>query len=176
MELKELKENELVDSISVISYLNSINQEELNKKEFKVLNSRFITDGEISDKTDKEKILIDKYPLEDGYVIEDAAYMTKKRISFKNYSYVIFYQIVYKKNNNSNDNYLYIDVINMTAFLKDITDMKVLSQVRRIIKSIKKTIKSFNTTLSFSNKEYNDNLENSELNNISENVYQLKKF
>ena len=36
--------------------------------------------------------------LDDGYVLDDVDYVRKSRILFKNFSYVLAYNIVFKKN------------------------------------------------------------------------------
>ena len=87
---------------------------------------------------------MDDFTLEDGYALDDVDYVRKRRISFKNFSYVLSYDIVFKRN----DKYeTYIDIDNMTAYLKDKNDMSTINRVRKIAKSVKRTFRKMNNSM-----------------------------
>lgn len=170
MELKKIDIDEYIESIDAITHIEDPIPSS-NNSEFKVLETRFITDGELSDTTDDELIPMNTYPLEDGYIIEDIDYIRKNKISFKNYTYIFAYCLVYKKSNNN----LYIDIINIRAYLKDINDMITLNKVRRISKSLKRTFYKMNSPyFSIRKTVIPETIDESKLEDLSANVYKLK--
>ena len=144
MKIRELNDKTYIDSYEVITHREDLfSTSGKSFKEFKELESKFITDGEISENIKEDTIFMDDFILDDGYVLDDVDYVRKSRISFKNFSYVLAYNIVFKKN----DKYeTYVDIDNMTAYLKDKDDMITINRVRKIAKSVKRTIKSYKRT------------------------------
>ena len=89
MNIRELKENEYIDSIDILTRRkNDFSSDEDSFNIAKKLDNRIITNGKIDDQKEDEILLIDKYVLDDGYIIEDIECMKKRHILFKNYSYV----------------------------------------------------------------------------------------
>lgn len=176
MNIKELKENEYIDSIDILTHRqNDFSSDEDSFNISKKLDNRIITDGEVEEKKEEEILLNDKYVLDDGYIIEDVKYMKKQHISFKNYSYVISYDIVYKQRVIADIEETYMDIYNMTIYIKNINDIRTINHTRKLARSIKKTIKSFNNSLLPKNDIYLKQLDQYEINN-SNKIYGLKRF
>ena len=99
--------------------------------------------------------------------------MKKRHILFKNYSYVISYDIVYKKRVVADIEEINMDIYNMTIYIKNINDIKTINHARKLARSIRKTINTFNSPLSTKNEFYFKSLEQFEINNPNK-VYELK--
>ena len=174
MNIRELKENEYIDSIDILTHRqNDFSSHEDSFNIAKKLDNRIITNGEIDDQKEDEILLIDKYVLDDGYIIEDIECMKKRHILFKNYSYVISYDIVYKKRVVADIEEINMDIYNMTIYIKNINDIKTINHARKLARSIRKTINTFNSPLSTKNEFYFKSLEQFEINNPNK-VYELK--
>ena len=117
---------------------------------------------------------MDDFTLEDGYALDDVDYVRKRRISFKNFSYVLSYNIVFKRN----DKYeTYIDIDNMTAYLKDKNDMSTINRVRKIAKSVKRTFRKMNNSMTnIRNNTEVDSIEKYDSMEIANNVYKIKRM
>ena len=174
MEIEKINDIQYFDSKEIISHKPDLFSEpgRIVFKEIKELETRFVTDGEILSICNKETSDIDNYTLDDGYIIEDIDYIRKKQIAFKNCSYVISFDLVLKKN----DSDIYIDMINYNVYLKDVNDIELLNKVRKISKSIKKTYRKINNSISSYIKLSSiKTIDKYESENISENVYRIKK-
>lgn len=175
MEIRDLNDKTYIDSYEVITHREDIFSTSGKAfKEFKELESKFITDGEISESIKEDTIFTDDFTLEDGYVLDDVDYVRKSRISFKNFSYVLSYNIVFKRN----DKYeTYIDIDNMTAYLKDTNDMSTINRVRKIAKSVKRTFRKMNNSMSnIRNTTEVDPIEKYDSTEIASNVYKIKRI
>lgn len=172
MKIKDLNDQTYIDSYEVITHREDIFS--TSEKLFKELETKFITDGEISDNIKEDTIFMDAFILEDGYVLDDVDYVRKSRISFKNFSYVLSYNIVFKRN----DKYeTYIDIDNMTAYLKDKDDMITINRVRKIAKSVKRTFRKMNNSMSnIRNTTGVDPIEKYDSTEIASNVYKIKRI
>lgn len=172
MKIKDLNDQTYIDSYEVITHREDIFS--TSEKLFKELETKFITDGEISDNIKEDTMFMDAFILEDGYVLDDVDYVRKSRISFKNFSYVLSYNIVFKRN----DKYeTYIDIDNMTAYLKDKDDMITINRVRKIAKSVKRTFRKMNNSMSnIRNTTGVDPIEKYDSTEIASNVYKIKRI
>ena len=177
MDIEKLSDSQYFDSKEIITHREDSFSEpgRIIFKEIKQLETRFVTDGEILNVCNRETLDIDNYTLDDGYIIEGIDYIRKKQIAFKNCTYVISFDLVLKKNN-KNDSDIHIDIINFNVYLKDVNDIELLNKVRKISKSIKKTYRKINSSISSYIKLSSiKTIDKYESENISENVYRIKK-
>ena len=117
---------------------------------------------------------MDDFILDDGYVLDDVDYVRKSRISFENFSYVLAYNIVFKRNDKQET---YVDIDNMIAYLKDKDDMLTINRVRKIAKSVKRTCRKMNNSMTnIRNATGVDPIEKYDSMEIANNVYKIKRM
>ena len=85
------------------------------------------------------------------------------------------YCIVLKKIKGKKYDDYYIDICDISVYLKDISDLKTLSEVKKILKSIKKQCKEINKPfLGFSAANKTKPKINDKIEDLSENIFRLK--
>ena len=175
MKIRDLNDKTYIDSYEVITHREDIFSTSGKAfKEFKELESKFIIDGEISENIKKDTIFMDDFILDDGYVLDDVDYVRKGRISFENFSYVLAYNIVFKRNDKQET---YVDFDNMIAYLKDKDDMLTINRVRKIAKSVKRTCRKMNNSMTnIRNATGVDPIEKYDSTEIASNVYKVKRM
>ena len=179
MKIEQINDGETIETIDVITHRQDIFAPDNVVKfdEFREVESRVITDGELVEASEPETILIEKYELEDGYVMDDVDYIRKSRLLFKNYTYIILYGIAFKTKTKMNVPDIYIEPCNMTAYIKDINDLSMINKVRKITKSVKKTCRKINNPLSSFRSDFiTQPIDKCESEELAENVYKLKRF
>ena len=179
MRINEIKEGDKIETIDVITHREDIfsSSSTIKYDEFKEVESRVITDGELVEMEDPETILANRYELEDGYVMDDVDYIRRNKLLFKNYTYIVSYGIAFKTKTRLNVPDIYIEPCNMTAYIKDIEDMNMINKVRKIAKSVKKTCRKINSPLSNLRSDFvTQPIDKCESEELAENVYKLKRF
>lgn len=137
MIIKELKENQPLEIIEASKQLNNraLNKNNSDKIEFKKVQMKIFTDGEIL----KEGQEINKEI--NGYVIGKSEYdvniLKTKNIYLKDYSYVLVYLIANEYTQFGNVLSWFDVVKDVSIYLKNMEDKKSLKKAKKAIKIIK---------------------------------------
>ena len=169
MKIRELKENEPLKVIEVTknfpAWQNPSNgkiDKEAKGFEDKRIKTIIITDGEIEKQTEETTQDINEF-----YIGKSKYHMTvdtleTKNIYFKNHSYVITYLLAKEFRANKGNGGGWYDIIkDVSIHIENKKDIKALREAKRIIKEIN---------------SYTDNSPWLDINEISKNIYTLKRI
>ena len=169
MKIRELKENEPLKVIEVTknfpAWQNPSNgkiDKEAKGFEDKRIKTIIITDGEIEKQTEETTQDINEF-----YIGKSKYHMTvdtlkTKNIYFKNYSYFITYLLAKEFRANKGNGGGWYDIIkDVSIHIENKKDIKALREAKRIIKEIN---------------SYTDNSPWLDINEISKNIYTLKRI
>ena len=169
MKIRELKVNEPLKVIEVTknfpAWQNPSNgkiDKEAKGFEDKRIKTIIITDGEIEKQTEETTQDINEF-----YIGKSKYHMTvdtlkTKNIYFKNYSYVITYLLAKEFRANKGNGGGWYDIIkDVSIHIENKKDIKALREAKRIIKEIN---------------SYTDNSPWLDINEISKNIYTLKRI
>lgn len=181
----ELKENEPLEIIEVTKsimfpifpnpYTGEMNKQKVVGEE-KLIQMKVFTDGEIAKEIEEPSQSIDEYYIGKRKYQYDVDTLKRKKIYFKNHSYVITYLVVNKFVSLGNVKGWFDVVDEVTIYLKNPKDKQALKNVKQVIRKINAHNKSidFSSIFGILFSGGND-LEKFKTECISENVYCLKK-
>lgn len=183
MEFIELKEHESLEFVevtkrmSVPSFLNpSTGKRNIESDTFedKRIQMQVFTDGEIEKESEQLIQNIEEYYIGETKYQYDVDTLKSKKIYFKNHSYVITYLIAKEFITKGNISGWFYVVKDVSIYLKDLKDKKALRSAKKAIKDIEKRNNSADYTSIFA-MLFSEEKEKIETENISTNVYRLKK-
>ena len=156
LKINELTENDPLKAIEVTDHvefeifldpkptIESIEKSEKEIEEYKRIQTKIFTDGDIS-KISEEKIKeIDEYYIGKKKYQYDVDTLKSKDIYFKNHSYVIVYTIASEPMQFGSIHGWFDIIKDVSIYLKDVKDKKALKEAKKIIKAIKNHNNSVN--------------------------------
>lgn len=180
IELKEHEPLEVIEITNHIPFPSFLNQSTLERdREFDTIEDERIkmqifTDGEIEKESEQVSQNIEEYYIGETKYQYDVDTLKSKKIYFKNHSYVITYLIAKEFITKGNITGWFYVVKEVSIYLKDLKDKKALRSVKKAIKEIDKQNNSVDFSSIFA-MLFSEEKEKLETENITTNVYRLKK-
>ena len=182
MKIRELKENEPLEVIEVYNHYAFPNlytgktDETSHIYEYRKIQMKIFTDGEIVKETDEITQNIDEYYIGKKKYQYDVDTLKTKNIYFKNYSYVIVYLIANEGRIVGHIGGWFDIVKDVSIYLENSRDKKALKCAKEVIREIENRNMGVDYSsiwgMLFSQREELQKFEQEE---ISKNVYSLKK-
>lgn len=181
MRFNELRENEPLEVIEVTEHFEppTFDWQEASKSniiEAKKIQTKIFTDGEIAKESDEISSNISEYYIGKKQYQYAVDTLKTKTIYFKNHSYVITYLLAQELVTMGNVTGWFDVVKEISIYLKNPEDKKALKNAKQAIKEIK----IHNRSVDYSSLitmlcSQNNKLRNFETEEISKNVYSLRK-
>ena len=178
MKFQELKEDEPLKLVEISEYfkmppVDSNEQNNPNIIEYKIVQMKVFTDGEISKDGEKTSKNINEYYI--GKKKYQCDILNTKDVFFKNYSYVITYLLAKEMRSIGNVTGWFDIIKDVSIYLENLKDKKSLKKAKQAIKEIQNSINSVNYSSLFSMLFSQRKISNDfEINELTKNIYSLK--